>query len=73
MVKSKLGYGIKTNPMGGLVVYEFSTDNLTRYASFSELPDNIQNKYAMFKVLAHNEPITTIGCKFSDEYCYVVQ
>ena len=73
MVKSKLGYGIKTNPMGGLVVYDFSTDNLTRYASFSELPDNIQNKYAMFKVLAHNEPITTIGCKFSDEYCYVVQ
>ena len=73
MVQAKLGYGIKTNPMGGLVVYNFSTDTITRYASFSELPDNIQNKYAMFKVLTHNEPITTIGCKFTDEYSYVVQ
>jgi hypothetical protein len=73
MVKAKLGYGIKTNPMGGLVVYDFSTDSLTRYGSFSELPENIQQKYAMFKVLAYHEPITTIGCKFSDEYCYVIQ
>lgn len=73
MVKAKLGYGIKTNPMGGLIVYDFSTNSITRYASFSNLPDNIQNKYVMFKVLAYNEPITTIGCKFSDEYCYVVQ
>jgi hypothetical protein len=73
MVKSKLGYGIKTNPMGGLVVYDFSTDTIIRYASFSDLPDNIQPKYAMFKVLAYNESVTTIGCKFSDEYSYVVQ
>ena len=73
MVKAKLGYGIKTNPMGGLVVYDFSTDSVTRYDSFSDLPENIQNKYVMFKVLSHGEPITTIGCKFNDEYCYVVQ
>jgi hypothetical protein len=73
MVKAKLGYGIKTNPMGGLNVYDFATDTVTKYGSFSDLPKNIQHKYAMFKVLKHNEPITTIGCKFSDEYCYVVQ
>jgi hypothetical protein len=73
MVKAKLGYGIKVNPFGGLVVYDLATDTITKYGSFSDLPENIQNKYAMFKVLSHNEPITTIGCKFNDEYCYVVQ
>ena len=73
MVKAKLGYGIKTNPMGGLVVYDLSTDSIKKYGSFSELPDNIQHKYAMFKVLNDGEPITTIGCKFNNEYCYVVQ
>jgi hypothetical protein len=73
MVKAKLGYGIKTNPMGGLVVYDLATDTITKYGSFSDLPENIQHKYAMFKVLSYNEPITTIGCKFNDEYCYVVQ
>jgi hypothetical protein len=73
MVKSKIGYGIKTNPMGGLNVYDFATDTVTKYESFSDLPENIQHKYAMFKVLKNGEPITTIGCKFNDEYCYVVQ
>ena len=73
MVKAKLGYGIKTNPMGGLNVYDFATDTVTKYESFSDLPENIQHKYAMFKVLKNGEPITTIGCKFNDEYCYVVQ
>jgi len=73
MVKSKLGYGVKTNPMGGIVVYDFATDTIAKYESFSDLSENIQHKYAMFKVLSHNEPINTIGCKFNDEYCYVVQ
>lgn len=73
MVKSKLGYGIKTNPMGGLVMYDFATDVLVRYESYTDLPENIQTKYAMFKVLSYGEAITTIGCKFNDEYCYVVQ
>lgn len=73
MAQAKLGYGIKTNPMGGLVVYDFATDSVKKYGSYSELPDNIQQKYAMFKVLNYNEPINTIGCKYDNEYCYVVQ
>jgi len=73
MVKSGIGYGIKTNPMGGLSVYDFATDAVTKYGSYTDLPDNIQTKYAMFKVLSHGEPIMTIGCKFNDDYCYVVQ
>jgi hypothetical protein len=72
LLKAKLGYGIKTNPMGGLNVYNFETDAVAKYDSFSDLPEDIQHKYAMFKVLNHYEAVTTIGCKFSDEYCYVV-
>jgi hypothetical protein len=73
MSRAKLGYGIKTNPMGGLVVYDFATDSVTKYGSYSELPDNIQEKYVMFKVLNYDEPVNTIGCKYTNEYCYVVQ
>ena len=73
MANAKLGYGIKTNPMGGLVVYDFATESVKKYNSFSDLPDNIQHKYAMFKVLNVNEPVNTIGCKYDAEYCYVVQ
>lgn len=73
MLKAKLGYGIKTNPMGGLVVYDFATDSVTKYGSFSDLPENIQHKYAMFKILENGESVQTIGCKFDSEYCYVIQ
>jgi hypothetical protein len=73
MAKASLGYGIKANPMGGLSVYDFATDTVTKYGAFSDLPENIQHKYAMFKVLSYGESITTIGCKFTDEYSYVVQ
>jgi hypothetical protein len=73
MVKSGLGYGVKTNPMGGLSVYDFATDKVIKYESYTDLPENIQTKYAMFKVLNYGEPIMTIGCKFNEEYCYVVQ
>lgn len=73
MLKAKLGYGIKTNPMGGLVVYGFATDSVTKYGSFSDLPEGIQHKYAMFKILDNGESVQTIGCKFNSEYCYIVQ
>jgi len=72
-LKAKLGYGIKTNTMGGLVVYDFATESVRKYGSYSELPDNIQQKYAMFKILEAGESVQTIGCKFDAEYCYVVQ
>ena len=72
MVKAKLGYGIKKNPLGSLVVYSFEQDAISKYNSFDELPDNIQQKYAMFKVLKEGETVTTIGCKFDDQYAYVV-
>ena len=72
MVIAKKGYGIKTNTDNSLIVYSYATDTVQRYESFYELPENIQQKYAMFKVLKHDEAIATIGCHYGDGFSFVV-
>jgi hypothetical protein len=72
MVVAKRGYGVKQNTDKSLVVYSYATDTVQRYESFNELPENIQQKYAMFKVLAEGEAVATIGCHFSEGFAFVV-
>jgi hypothetical protein len=62
MMDAKLGYGVKANADNSLVVYSYVTDTEQKYASFYELPDNIKEKYAVFKVLKAGEAISHIGC-----------
>jgi hypothetical protein len=72
MVGAKQGYGVKLNVDKSLVVYSYATGTVQRYESFSELPENIQQKYAMFKVLAEGEAIATIGCHYGEGFAFVV-
>ena len=69
---SKLGYGVKVFVNGSLAVLNFADMSITRYKTFEALPEDIQSKLAMFKVITANEPYAHLGCKFSDEMFYIV-
>lgn len=71
MVDAKLGYGVKANADNSLVVYNYATDTVQKYDSFYALPDNIKEKYAVFKVLKVNEPISHIGCMLPEGFAFV--
>jgi len=73
MIDAKLGYGVKANADNSLVVYSYATDTLQRYASFDDLPENIKEKYAVFKVLKQGEAISHIGCMFTEGFAFVAK
>jgi hypothetical protein len=70
---AKKGYGIQVQHNGGMYVVCMATDTIQRYKDFESLPENIQSKFAMFKVLAKDESIETIGCKFEEDFFYVAE
>jgi hypothetical protein len=67
------GYGVFCRVDNSLIVYSYATNTVKRYASFDDLPEHIQSKYAMFKVLEKDESVATLGCKFDEGYTYVVE
>ena len=71
MVDAKLGYGVKANADNSLVVYSYATDTVQKYASFEDMPENIKNKYAVFKVLKVGEAVSHIGCMFQEGFAFV--
>lgn len=71
MVEAKLGYGVKANADSSLVVYSYAADSVQRYASFDDLPENIKEKYAVFKVLKAGEPVSHIGCMLTEGFAFV--
>jgi len=73
MVDAKLGYGVKANADNSLVVYSYATDTVQRYASYEDLPENIAEKYAVFKVLKAGEAISHIGCAFTEGFAFVAK
>jgi hypothetical protein len=73
MVDANLGYGVKTNADNSLAVYSYATHSVQRYASFDDMPEDIKNKYAVFKVLKEGEPISHIGCRFPEGFAFVAK
>jgi hypothetical protein len=72
MIKAKQGYGLSIYSTGSCAMYDFSKDSVRRYKSIDELPDDVQTKLAMFKVIEENEPHSQFGCKFDQEMYYIV-
>ena len=69
--KGNNGYGVQTRVDNSIVVYSYASDNITKYRSFDDVPTNIQEKLAMFKVLEKNEPYADFGVKFDDGFFYI--
>jgi hypothetical protein len=71
--KAERGYAIQALIDGGFYVYSLADKVINRYDDFYTLPENIQGKYGMFKVLKEEEIVTTIGVKLRDGFSYVVE
>ena len=71
-LKSNAGYAVKSYPNGGLVVLRLADRTIKKYASFDLLPDDIQNKLGMFKVISADEPYAHLGCRFDEDMYYIV-
>jgi hypothetical protein len=72
MIKAKQGYGLSVYSTGSCAMYDFNKDSVRRYKSIDELPDDVQTKLAMFKVIDKEEPHSQFGCKFDGEMYFIV-
>lgn len=72
MIENKQGYGLSLYTNGSCAMYDFSTDSVRRYKSTDELPDVVQTRLAMFKVIEINNPHSAFGCMLPDEMYYIV-
>jgi hypothetical protein len=71
-LKANHGYGISIYTNGSLAMLSFADMNISKFKSFELLPDDIQSKLAMFKVIKENEPYAHLGCKFQNDMYYIV-
>jgi hypothetical protein len=71
-LKSNAGYAVKSYPNSAFVVLRLSDRTIKKYASFDLLPDDIQSKLGMFKVIPADEPYAHLGCRFAEDMYYIV-
>ena len=69
--KGNNGYGVQTRVDNSIVVYSYASDKITKYRGFDDVPTNIQEKLAMFKVLEKDEPYADFGVKFEAGFFYI--
>lgn len=72
MIDKKQGYGLSLYSTGSCALYDFATDSVRRYKSTDELPDAVQSRLGMFKVLEVGDPYAQFGCKFDQEMYFIV-
>jgi hypothetical protein len=72
MHENKKGYGLSLYSTGSCALYDFATDSVRRYKSTTDLPDAIQTRLAMFKVIDKDEPHSQFGCKFDGDMYFIV-
>jgi len=66
------GYCVQVLANDSFIVYSLADKSIKKYSDFYDLPENIQGKYAMFKVLKVGEAVPTVGIKINGEFAYVV-
>ena len=71
-LKGGQGYGVSVYSNGSLAVLSFADMSINKFKGFDAVPNDIQSKLAMFKVIGVNEPYTHLGCKFTAEMFYIV-
>lgn len=72
MIDKKQGYGLSLYSTGSCALYDFATDSVRRLKSTDELPDAVQSRLGMFKVLEVDDPHAQFGCKFQQDMYYIV-
>lgn len=68
-----LGYAIKVQQDGTIVMYSLAKDQVRKFQSFDDLPTDVASKLAMFKVLEQAEAYSHLGAKLSDDFFYIAE
>jgi hypothetical protein len=71
-LKGNAGYAVKSYPNSSFVVLRLVDRTIKKYAAFDLLPDDIQSKLGMFKVISAEEPYAHLGCRFAEDMYYIV-
>ena len=72
MIDNKKGYGLSLYSTGSCALYDFATDSVRRLKSTDDLPEAVQSRLGMFKVLEVDDPHAQFGCKFHQEMYFIV-
>jgi hypothetical protein len=68
----KLGYGVHTYADGSCAVLSFNTGEVDKYMHFDDVPQNIREKLAMFKVIETGEPYSHLGIKLVEHGVFYI-
>lgn len=72
-VDNKRGYAIQGYTDGSYAVVEYATGIVTKYQHFDDIPQDISEKLAMFKVIGALEPYSHLGMRMNGvEAFYIV-
>ena len=72
MIDNKQGYGLSLYSTGSCALYDFATDSVRRLKSTDDLPEAVQSRLGMFKVLDKDDPHAQFGCKFDQDMYFIV-
>ena len=72
MIDKKKGYGLSLYSTGSCALYDFATDSVRRLKSTDDLPEAVQSRLGMFKVLDKDDPHSQFGCKFDQDVYFIV-
>ena len=72
MIDNKQGYGLSLYSTGSCALYDFATDSVRRLKSTDDLPEAVQSRLGMFKVLDKDDPHSQFGCKFDQDVYFIV-
>lgn len=72
MADNKRGYGVQAYTDGSYAILSLHTGEVTKYQHFEDVPADISEKLAMFKVIKQNEPYAHLGVKLVEHVTYIV-
>lgn len=72
-VDKKQGYAVQSYTDGSYAVVAYATNEVTKYAHFDDIPQDISEKLAMFKLIEPLEPYSHLGMRMNGvEAFYIV-
>jgi hypothetical protein len=73
MYENKIGYCIHVQPDEKIVCYSLAEDVLHKHTSIDELPKDVAEKFAMFKIIPQNDAYEHLGVKLKDNMFFIAQ
>ena len=71
-LQNKRGFGVQAYTDGSYAVYNFHNGDVIKYQHFDDIPQDISEKLAMFKLIQQNEPYSHLGMKLLEHAFYIV-